>query len=138
MDTSTLTEALPLAATDALGPKSGLRRYRPIEEKVGIVEQPERRGASVAEVARRHGLNANLLFGWRRQYRQGVLGRHTRAPAKLLPVRVTAAQASTSSSNDVLEIEALKAQLAKLRRMQFVRFSEKLSVEIEQLELLIG
>jgi transposase len=35
------------------------------------------------------------------------------------------------------EIEALKWQLAKLRRMQFGRSSEKLSIEIEQLELLI-
>lgn len=35
------------------------------------------------------------------------------------------------------EIEALKLQLAKLRRLQFGRSSEKLAVEIEQLELLI-
>lgn len=35
------------------------------------------------------------------------------------------------------QIEALKWQLAKLRRMQFGRSSERLSVEIEQLELML-
>jgi len=32
-------------------------------------------GASVAEVARRHGVNANQVFTWRLQQEQGVLGR---------------------------------------------------------------
>ena len=103
MDTSTLAETLPVA-TDP-GRKAGSRRHRSIEEKVRIVEEAERPEASVAEVARRHGVNANLLFGWRRQYRQGVLRRHTRAPTKLLPVRVRADQASASSSSGVIEIE---------------------------------
>src|SRR5271168_177359 len=36
-----------------------------------------------------------------------------------------------------LRIEQYKAQLAKLRRMQFGRSSEKLDAQIEQLELLL-
>jgi transposase len=36
-----------------------------------------------------------------------------------------------------LQIEQMKAQLAKLRRMQFGRSSEKLDAQIEQLELLL-
>lgn len=104
MDTSTFTEALPVA-TDALGRKSGPRRYRSVEEKIRIVEEAEQLGTSVAEVARRHDLNANLLFGWRRQYRQGVLGRRARASAKLLPVRVMAPQPSVPLSTGVIEIE---------------------------------
>src|SRR6201997_4341820 len=44
------------------------------------------RGASVAQVARAHGVNANLVFNWCRLYRAGRLGR--RSEAKLLPVRV--------------------------------------------------
>jgi transposase-like protein len=31
------------------------------------------RGASVPVVARKYDLNANLLFGWRRLYKQGLL-----------------------------------------------------------------
>ena len=36
------------------------------EDKQRIVEEAIRPGASVAEIARRHGLNANLVFAWRR------------------------------------------------------------------------
>lgn len=44
-------------------------------------------GASVALVARAHGVNANLVFNWRRLYRVGRLGG---GKSKLLPVRVVA------------------------------------------------
>lgn len=45
----------------------------------------------MAEVARRHGVNANQVFTWRLQQEQGVLGRRKRgrpATVKLLPVQV--------------------------------------------------
>ena len=42
------------------------RRVRPEDEKRRIVAETYERGASVSEVARRHDLNANLLFSWRR------------------------------------------------------------------------
>lgn len=42
------------------------RRVRPEEEKRRIVAETYERGASVSAVARRHDLNANLLFSWRR------------------------------------------------------------------------
>ena len=45
----------------------------------------------MAEVARRHGVNANQVFTWRLQQDQGVLGRRRRgrpAAVKLLPVQV--------------------------------------------------
>jgi transposase len=43
------------------------RRAWSEEEKKRIVEETIQPGASVATVARRHDLNANLLFTWRRQ-----------------------------------------------------------------------
>ncbi len=46
---------------------------RPIEMKRWIVEETLVPGASVAKVARRHGVNANQVFHWRRQYREGWL-----------------------------------------------------------------
>lgn len=47
----------------------------------------------MADVARRHGVNANQVFTWRLQQEQGVLGRRKRgrpATVKLLPVQVRA------------------------------------------------
>ena len=47
------------------------RRYRALEEKRQIVEETFSEGASVALVARAHGVNANLVFNWRKLYQAG-------------------------------------------------------------------
>ena len=86
MDTSTV-----IAAVDTLGRRVAPRHFRTVEEKVRIVTESRMPGASVAEVARRHGVNANQVFTWRLQQEQGLLGRRKRGrpPAvKLLPVQV--------------------------------------------------
>jgi transposase len=62
-----------------------------VEEKRRIVEQTLEAGASVARVARAHGVNANQVFSWRRQYQQGRLERGTSEALGLLPVRVVEA-----------------------------------------------
>src|SRR5215469_16114137 len=64
------------------------RQFRPLETKLQIVQEALAEGASVARVARAHGVNANLVFNWCRLYRAGRLGRGR--SAKLLPVRVAA------------------------------------------------
>jgi transposase len=61
---------------------------RTLDEKRRIVEEAMAPGASVAGVARKHGVNANLLFGWRRLHKRGLLD-GTASPAALLPVTVT-------------------------------------------------
>lgn len=48
------------------------RRRRSFEEKFMIVEETLVPGASVAGVARRHGVNANQVFAWRRECRLGI------------------------------------------------------------------
>ena len=63
------------------------RRYRGLEEKRRIVEESLAERTSVALVARTHGVNANLVFNWRRLYQAGRLGGCDRA--NLLPVKVT-------------------------------------------------
>jgi transposase len=68
-------------------PVTPKRRYRALEEKRRIVEETLAEGTSVAQVARAHGVNANLVFNWRRRYQAGLLGGCDRA--KLLPVKVT-------------------------------------------------
>ncbi len=48
------------------------RRWR-CEEKLRIVAEVERPGASFADVARRHEVSRGLLWNWRRQVREGAL-----------------------------------------------------------------
>jgi transposase len=64
------------------------RRFRTVEEKRRIVEEALEPGASVARVARTHGVNANQLFAWRRLYLQGQLEPANRETPGLLGVRV--------------------------------------------------
>jgi len=85
MDTSRQVSDVIPSKSELLG--AAPRQRRSIAEKRRIVEETLVEGASVARVARAHGINANQVFGWRRLYRAGRLGE--RKPAtKLLPVRV--------------------------------------------------
>jgi transposase len=70
------------------------RRRWTVAEKRRIVEQTLAAGGSVARVARAHGVNANQVFQWRRQYHRGLLGAGNPETTNLLPVRVTEALAS--------------------------------------------
>jgi transposase len=94
------------------------RHYRGIEEKRRIVEETLAEGAtSVALVARAHGVNANLVFNWRRLYQAGRLC--GRGEAKLLPVKVTpesslpltTTSASLGSSPSAIHIQLRHAQV---------------------------
>jgi len=62
------------------------QRRRTIKERRDIVEETLVPGASVARVARRHEVNANQVFYWRKLYREGQLGITIATP--LLPVKV--------------------------------------------------
>lgn len=63
-----------------------VRRWRSVSEKLQIVQLTLQPGASVAEVARAHGVNANQVFKWRRAFERGELVER----CALLPVRVAA------------------------------------------------
>jgi transposase len=52
---------------------TGRRRRFSDEDKARIVEETLAPGVVVSEVARRHGLSPQQLFGWRRQARQPVV-----------------------------------------------------------------
>jgi transposase len=71
---------------------SGKRRYRTVEERRHIVEETLAEGVSVAIVARRHGVNANQVFQWRKLYQSGLLEPSSQQrqhnTARLLPVTV--------------------------------------------------
>jgi transposase len=85
MDTSQQVAVIPQGRESSVAAQ---RQRRSIAEKRRIVEETLVEGASVARVARAHGVNANQVFGWRRLYLAGRLG--DRKPGmKLLPVRVS-------------------------------------------------
>jgi len=64
------------------------RRFWSSDEKRRMVAETFTPGASVSEVAQRYGVNANLLFTWRRRNARSA-ARGGAEPFELLPVRVS-------------------------------------------------
>ena len=62
------------------------RRWR-VEEKLRIVAECERPGASLVAVARQHDVSSGLLWNWRRQARRGLLGADLATAS--FPIQVT-------------------------------------------------
>jgi transposase len=63
------------------------RRYRSKQERRRIAEESLQEGASVAVIARQHGVNANQVFQWRKLLREGRLDIKA-ATNQLIPVRI--------------------------------------------------
>jgi transposase len=90
----------------------GKRRHRSKEERRRIVEESLEPGASVAVIARTHGVNANQVFHWRKLYREGRLDA---GPSSFLPVRVSevfeTTPASTPPQAGTIHIELGRARV---------------------------
>jgi len=83
---------------EGVGPGRTARRHRSIAEKRRIVELALEAGMSVARVAQSEGVNANQVFKWRREYRNGQLVEAPEWATALLPVVV-----ATASSEACIE-----------------------------------
>jgi transposase len=81
----------------------GRRRHWPVALKRQIVAETLAPGASASVVARRHDVNANQLFRWRRDWREGLLGTAD-ADQGLVPVEI-AGDASACAGTGMIEIE---------------------------------
>jgi transposase len=77
-----------------------VRRWRTVSEKRRIAELTLEPGASVALVARAHGVNANQVFKWRRALKRGELN-ESAASTSLLPVVVADPCAAVSAAGAV-------------------------------------
>src|SRR4029077_4130380 len=86
------------------------RRRRTVEEKRRIVEETLEAGASVARVARRHAVNANQVFYWRKKYREGRLGKGP--SSRLLPVTWSDSTCGKSASSSPA-VGSLEIKLSK-------------------------
>jgi transposase len=99
-------------------PQQTTRRRRSVDEKRRIVEETLEAGTSVARVARRHAVNANQVFYWRKKYREGRLGKSR--SGNLLPVHVSdiplrksgqTRSVSARCTSGAMEIKLPKGQL---------------------------
>ena len=82
-------------ASQAVNPRVRQRRFWSTGEKRRIVAESFAPSGSVSKVAQRYGVNANLLFTWRRQQgRANAVG--GQEPIELLPVTVADAGSAAS------------------------------------------
>jgi len=96
---------MSIVEAEGFGAKRRKRRSWTMEEKRRIIDQSLADGASIAEIARLHDLNANQLFTWRRQF--GVEAIDPKELAPILPVMIApdvAAEESNPGSSGQMEI----------------------------------
>jgi transposase len=108
------------------------RKYRSKEERRRIAEETLAPGASVAVIARAHGVNANQVFQWRKLYHEGRLGSATTS-TQLIPVRI-ADVVSQDMRPAVSASGAIHIEMGKVRlRVEGKVDSECLRIILEQL-----
>ena len=82
-----MVRTVPSGEVMTEGESGARRRVRSKQERRQIAEESLQPGTSAAVVARRHGVNANQVFQWRKLYWEGLLDVKP-SPAQLMPVRV--------------------------------------------------
>ncbi|WP_198173324.1 IS3 family transposase [Cupriavidus sp. USMAA2-4] len=87
------------------------RRRRTAQEKIAIVQETLAPGASVSAVARRHGVNPNQVFGWRKQYQEGSL-------------------AAVKAGETVVPASELAAAIKEIKELQRLLGKKTMEVEI--------
>lgn len=75
------------------------RRRWSVEEKLAMVRESLEPGKTVSMVARQHGVNANQLFHWRKQYHDGSLS-------------------AVSAGDEVVPASELSEALRKIKELQ--------------------
>lgn len=98
------------------------RRAWSEDEKKRIVEETLQPGASVSTVARRHDINANLLFTWRRRIGGGIAASDA---VTLVPAVITTAGSSSprqprGQGHDAIDDRSAVPPPAMLGRMEIV------------------
>jgi len=115
MDTLKTAVVNVVSPPNAISPEK--RQHRSPELKRQIVEATFAAGASVARVARAHGVNANQVYAWRRQLQRGLLPPAQPEKPELLAVRLAGGVAETqlapasSAGSGVIQVELPKGHL---------------------------
>ena len=79
-------------------PKVPKRRFYSPEFKLQAVGECAQAGASIAAVALKHGVNANIVHRWLREHRQGTLAVR---PLAFVPVTLTAQPTSPPPQSEL-------------------------------------
>ena len=100
-----------LTQSQQVGEPARKNRWRTKAERRAIVEETLEPGASVSRVARRHDVNANQVFHWRKLYQEGRLG----TTSKFLPVRVADEQRgeAVNGSGFIAQAGSMEIKLAR-------------------------
>ena len=102
-------------ATNAVGARRLTRKgcpNHPIEFKRGLAAAACHPEVSVAKLALEHGVNTNLLFRWRRQYRMGMFGAPDPAHWPLPVVSMSAkVPTQTEGSVTLLPVETPETEI---------------------------
>jgi transposase len=87
------------------------RRRRSVEEKLAIVRETFEPGATVSGVDRRHQVNANQVFAWRKLYQDGSLS-------------------AVSAGEQVVPASDLAEAMKQIRELQRLLGKKTMEVEI--------
>ncbi|TCL07152.1 transposase [Sodalis ligni] len=87
------------------------RRRRTPQEKITIVHETFQPGSSVFLVARRHNVNANQVFKWRKQYQDG-------------------SQTAVSAGEEVVPASELNNAMKQIRELQRLLGKKTMEAEI--------
>ena len=98
---------------------TGRRRNWPAEVKARIVAESLAPGAQVSDIARRHGIRPQQLFGWRREAREGRLPMPHEEVSTFVPIvtnlsGVSAAARPAAEAQTSVEIE-MRGVVVRLR-----------------------
>ncbi|AOH83819.1 hypothetical protein AWL63_07405 [Sphingomonas panacis] len=90
----------PVRRLDVVSGPGGRRRWTR-EAKMRIIEETLRPGANVADVARRHGLVPQQLYGWR----SAVRARESEPGLSFVPLALEGAPASIASGSAAIVVQ---------------------------------
>jgi transposase len=89
------------------------RRRRTPQEKIAIIQQTMAPSVTVSRVARLHGINANQIFKWRKQYEEGSLTAVT-ADEDVVPAsELAAANKQIRELQQLLGKKTMEAEILK-------------------------
>lgn len=89
------------------------RRRRTPQEKIAIIQQTMEPGMTVSHVARLHGINANQIFKWRKQYEEGSLTAVTAGEDVVPASELAAANKQIRELQRLLGKKTMEAEILK-------------------------